>query len=159
MAPINRRDPIESIDAHVHTGPDDATAGGGSDAEIYLGLAGREFWLDLPSEDDTEVGQEFHYIYGSGGNTRYPTYNDPRNPKLTFGDLLEHDVYVRMNPSDDWWHAEKVRVVVKGVLGSRATYEALDGGDSQWLGNGPGLIFHLKRTDHNDDGGSETTKV
>jgi hypothetical protein len=46
------------------------------------------------------------------------------------------------------------------VLESTATYEALDGGASQWLGSGVGLIFHLKRTGHDNDGsGPEAAKV
>ncbi|MEV0386715.1 hypothetical protein [Nonomuraea sp. NPDC050643] len=56
-----------------------------------------------------------------------------------------------MNPNTDWWHAERVHVTVHGVLGSRVSYVALDGGASQWLGTPVGLVIHLKRTDHQAD--------
>ncbi|GAA3549125.1 hypothetical protein GCM10022419_031830 [Nonomuraea rosea] len=151
MPPVSGRDPIASIDAHVKTGPDDDVAGGSYDDDAYLGIAGREFKLDLPGQNDLDVGQEFHYIYGAGGNTAYDKYNDPRSPQLTFDDVLSNDVYVRINPSDDWWHVEHVQVSVRGVLGSHVTFEALNGSASQWLGNPLGLILHLKRSGHQAD--------
>ncbi|MFC4117313.1 hypothetical protein [Nonomuraea zeae] len=57
-----------------------------------------------------------------------------------------------MNPDTDMWHLAEVRVTVKGVLGSQASYIALKGDPSIWLGNTSGLILCLDSTDKSEGG-------
>ncbi|MFI7690067.1 hypothetical protein ACIBQ6_13405 [Nonomuraea sp. NPDC049655] len=160
MALFSNSDLIRSIDAHIFTGDDDDTNGGGTDADVYLGIAGREFRLSFDNDHWLEPGDDDHFIFGIGGNTSDAKYNDPTDPQLSIGDVLDniHNVYVRMNVRvseyEDPWHVERVHVTVNGFQGPSVSFIALDGDSSQWLGYDYGLILYLKRTDHHINDGT-----
>jgi hypothetical protein len=73
MSAINR------IELRLRTGDrQDA----GTDGDVFLGLAGREFNVDTTSED-FERGNDRTYIFGEGANVLRPPENDPRTPMQT----------------------------------------------------------------------------
>ena len=55
---------ITTIDLVVHTAN---VTGAGTDADVYLGLAGREFYVDS-SLNDFEQGQNITYTFGANPN-------------------------------------------------------------------------------------------
>jgi hypothetical protein len=101
---------IIRIDVHVTTG----TAGGaGTDGEVYIGIAGREFYIDI-AYDDFEQGSDRIYILGDGANIRYEDYNDPCNPQLDTADVDRFPVYLRFEPRGDDanWNLDYIKVTI-----------------------------------------------
>ncbi|MGW5820073.1 PLAT/LH2 domain-containing protein [Streptomyces noursei] len=136
---------IERINAYIATGTD---SGAGTDAYIYLGIAGREFLLDA-SGNDFENGTEFTYTLGDQTNVSYPEYNDPRKPQLTTEDL-HHPTYLRFVASGTGpdWQLDRVTVTVNPNLADAVTYDrkALEGeGNTIWLGTSYGERLYLDR--------------
>ncbi|MGP4103371.1 hypothetical protein [Nonomuraea sp. KM90] len=155
---------ITSISVYLATGgddPDDGTQGGVSNdrASISLGIAGREFGLARSDVTDQQRDSADTYVLGEGGNVVKPDWNDPRRPRRTLGDLIDHPVYVRFTPPpdvpDDDWHLSRADVTVTGANGSSVTYSAQLGEPGVWLGSTSGQVVHLDRR----HGSAEGTKM
>ncbi|MEV3993849.1 hypothetical protein AB0J57_33710 [Streptomyces sp. NPDC049837] len=137
---------IESIEVEVLTG-DEPDAG--TDALVYLGIGGREFLLDNRGEDDFRRGDRNFFTLGRGSTVTHPSTNDPRTPPLTFDDIDQYPVYLRLDAQveSDAWLLENVWVRVCSD-GSTDRYgrRLLDGrGRSLWLGIRHGDVLHLER--------------
>ena len=127
----------------------------GTDGDLYLGICGREFYLDT-SEDNYETGLADGPIVGVDSNVTSPAMNDPRTPyRLTREDLDRFPVYIRLDGTDHW----KTRGVMVWVYsGDPADLRINDTfatpvftGDSglyngMWLGPSAGKWLHLRRT-------------
>lgn len=141
---------ILSINAEISTAydADSLPYSVGTDGNVYLGIAGREFNCDS-SANDFESGNDTHYIFGANANVANPTLNDPRNPALNVSDLDRTPVYIRFAPptSDltDHWLLERADVTVTGSNGSKVQYSILAGGNRLWLSADSGLTVHLKK--------------
>jgi hypothetical protein len=87
----------------------------GTDGDVYLGICGREFYLDS-SADDFERGSNRTYILGDGSNVLNSRENDPRNPQLDSARLDDFPVYIRFEPQGENadWNLSFVSVEVAG---------------------------------------------
>jgi len=140
------------IRAFVRTGN---SSGSGTDANVYLGIAGREFALSSAEINNFEAGSQYTYVLGAASNVEAPDYNNPVNPQLYTEWLTQHPVYLRMDGSGtaSAWEVDKVTVTVH-IEGSSdnvaaATYSSpiIDGEDQTiWLDNGYGLQLGLSPT-------------
>ncbi|MGK5450159.1 hypothetical protein [Streptomyces radiopugnans] len=141
---------IERIEVEVLTGDE---PGAGTDALVYLGIAGREFLLDRRNEDDFRRGGRDFFTLGRGGNISPRELNDPRTPQLRTDDLDRHPVYVRLDAwrEGDAWLLDNVWVSVESEgsddFGVRYGRPALDGSGEEravWLGTRAGTVLHLE---------------
>ena len=135
---------LEKISVRIRTGNRE---GGGTDGDIYIGICGREFFLDSrrSSTDDFERNSDRTYILGSGSNVRNGINNDPRSPyKLFTENLAFTPTYIRFAPegNSDNWNLESVTVIVNN---GEAQFQALGGSDNLWLGRLSGLYCYLFR--------------
>jgi hypothetical protein len=109
-------EPVTTILARIVTHDIDNA---GTDAHVYLGIGGREFYIDSDNEvggtdyDDFERGDDRTYFLGEGGfvdthRVLQPEHNDPRSPyALDFALLDKFPVYIRTEPNEfanapDW---------------------------------------------------------
>ncbi|WP_093804239.1 hypothetical protein [Streptomyces sp. Wb2n-11] len=139
---------IDGIEIEVLTG-DEPDAG--TDALVYLGIAGREFLLDNYDEDDFRRGDRNTFRLGRGSTVTHPSTNDPSSPQLTLDDVDRHPVYLRLNAQipRDAWLLDNVWVTVRAD-GPDVRYgrSMLDGSGSDhtiWLGIRDGCVLHLER--------------
>ena len=92
---------ISQIRGFIHTAEDD---GSGTDSDVYLGIGGREFYLNT-SSDDFETFQRDHFLLngqqGSAPLLSLGFANDPKRPPLHTDFLDKFPVYIRMEPSGD----------------------------------------------------------
>jgi len=117
----------------------------GTDADIYLGLAGREFHVDSfdPGENDFEPGSDKTYIFshGSEANVDDPKNNDPTDPwPLDSNDISRCPRYIRLEESNEHnnvtWNVELVRLTVKSGNSIIFTEDRLGGNANLWMGAG-----------------------
>lgn len=136
MANINR------IDVRVKTG---SAGGAGTDGEIYIGVAGREFHIDS-AYDDYERSSDRTYVLGTGANIKRAAYNNPRNPQLKTEDVGTFPVYLRFEPRGDGpnWNLEYIRVTVNPGP-NQINYNSLSGSPDLWLGQKFGKCLYLKK--------------
>ena len=127
---------IRSIDVTIHTGDVDNA---GTDGDVYLGICGREFFLDSGA-NDFERGSRRLYRFGEGANIQNSGVNDPRNPPLDSDDLRMFPVYIRFEPqgSSPDWNLTFVNVEVAGTGFGIILRPGL------WLGRTSGKICHLR---------------
>jgi hypothetical protein len=133
---------IEVITVRVKTG---TQSGAGTDGDVYIGVAGREFYVD--SEDqDFEVGGDRTYRFGAGPSVLHPDRNDPRKPQLSTQDVEQCPVYMRFEPlrKDAPWNVSMVSLTVNPGHGE-IRYEGSwpDGG--LWLEQKAGKFAFLER--------------
>ncbi|MFH8796979.1 hypothetical protein [Streptomyces sp. NPDC017941] len=136
--------------------------GAGTDELIYLGIAGREFLLNLPKDEtDTDRNKSTRYVLGEKANVARPEDNDPRMPQLDTDDLDRFPVYVRLSPlpprgnqpqQETDWVAERVTVTVNPGTNAPHYFDQPhlinDAADRRIkLGERSGTILHLKRND------------
>ena len=115
--------------------------GAGTDGNVYLGLCGREFFLDS-SGDDFEKNSNFTYVRGDGSTILNKDGNDPRKPQLNAEDLDKFPAYIRFEPlggSNSGWNLKSVNVEVAGT-GYGINYPA-----GIWLGEKAGKFCYLKK--------------
>jgi hypothetical protein len=123
--------------------------GAGTDADIYLGLAGREFHVDSPDPavEDFEPFSpltDHTYIFddGTDANVADPKNNDPTAPwQIDSDDIDRCPTYIRLEESKEHanvtWNVEFVRVVAKDKSGHSSFHaERLGGGANLWMGAG-----------------------
>ncbi len=137
---------ITRIDVRVQTGNrEDA----GTDGDVYLAIAGREFMLDS-AVDDFKKGSNRTYIIGdsgSGSPINNPQLNNPAQPfALDTDDLEKFPIWIRFEPIGDSpaWNLEFVSATVNP--GPRQVqFQALAGSNNLWLQQNAGKFCFLKR--------------
>ena len=121
--------------------------GASTNGAVFLGLAGREFRLDIAQYDDFQEGEDVTYCLGEGSNVRYPERNDPRaDMPLTLEDAGRFPCYIRLeaHKAADDWELGNVRVRVIADEG-KAEFAALQGSRQRiWLGPQSGDILYLR---------------
>ena len=135
---------ITRIDVRIKTGD---RSGAGTDADVFLAIAGREFGLDsrAVSVDDFERNSDQTYILGDLSNVAVPDGNDPRDPMpLDTADLDLFPVWIRCEAGDDLWNLEYVEVTVNPGPG-QIQYKGLEGRSNLWMGNPIGKFLFLKK--------------
>lgn len=137
---------IARIDAVVRTGD---RSGAGTDGDIYLGIAGREFMLDS-AIDDFERNSTRTYVIsptaGPGSSINNPATNNPVTPyQLVTENIDRFPAYIRFQPTgrDDNWNLESVTVTVNPGPNQRQL-QALGGSNHLWLGVHSGLYCYLR---------------
>jgi hypothetical protein len=133
---------VTRIDVRLKTG---SRGGAGTDGDVYIGVGGREFYIDT-SYDDFETGSDRTYVLGQGANIKHATYNDPNQPPIQDTDVDRFPVYLRFEPKGDNadWNIEFISVVVNpGPQEKR--FERLAGGGALhlWLGQKYGKFLYL----------------
>ena len=116
-----------------------------TNGDVYIGLCGREFYIDSkdPDFNDFEQGAEKTYVFGDGNNIRYHSWNDPRyDYPINTEDIELTPAYIRFGPEDgdDEWNLESVTVDVNN---GEVQLEALVGGDNLWLSTHSGMYCYL----------------
>jgi hypothetical protein len=130
-------------------------SGAGTDGNVYLGVAGREFRLDS-SKDDFERKSWREYIMGAGPlepnlpapqiRVTNPDKNDPRKGfPLDTDNLNRAPVYIRFEPenSDDNWNLKFAAALVYADGKFFAGYLVPQVFDNLWLGTGSGKVVYL----------------
>jgi len=139
---------LNSIQLHIQTaGASDAS----TDGDVYLGIAGREFFVDS-SIDDFQQGDGRTYVFGSSANVLNAADNDPRRPQLQVEDIDRHPVYLRFVPtgSTDKWKLQRADVSINGrILPIYDTASFIPNSPSGgiYLARRAGLTLHLRRHD------------
>lgn len=104
---------IQSIQVTIKTA---TVENAGFDGFVFLGIAGREFGCFLDGINNFERGMETTYIFGEGGNTTSPEYNDPRKPALNEADIEAFPVYLRAVPQSNYqsgaWAFRRASVLI-----------------------------------------------
>ncbi len=138
---------ITSIHVTIQTS---GASGAGTDGDVYLGFAGREFSLDTTA-DDFEAGSSRTYRLGDGANVQNAAVNDPRTPQLAVENADRFPVWVRFAPQgrEDNWILGRASVTVNGRLFPMwDTAEHLSQRTGIRLGTHSGQFAYLLR--HND---------
>jgi hypothetical protein len=130
----------------------------GTDHHVYLGIGGREFYIDSNSEfgtdyDDFERGDDRTYSLGEGGfadthKVFNPNDNDPRSPYALDFDLLDKfPVYIRIEPhvNDNApdWALKSVDVQAYGPTQFKNYWAPQNADDYFWLGHYMGKVAYL----------------
>jgi hypothetical protein len=143
---------ISRIEVELKTGK---IPNAGTDGEIYLGICGREFYLDRANVDDFEQGDKGLYIFGGrAANTVNKEENDPTEPQLDTVNLPqfpspknldEFPVCLRLEPRGPGpdWNIETiaVRVFVENDMVNEFTRGF--GRTGLWLGQKSGKICYI----------------
>ena len=123
----------------------------GTDGDVYIGLCGREFYIDSEKDsfNDFERGSDTTYIFGAGHNVRYNVVNDPRSDyPIATEDIELADAYIRLVPigKHAGWNLEEVEVSVNnGEVKLQAFRRDPPGAgpSNLWLSNHSGLVCDL----------------
>lgn len=133
---------INTISVLLNTGNQ---SGAGTDGDVYLGLCGREFYLDT-SADDFERKSSRQYVLGQGSNTLNADHNDPRKPQIRDEEVDLFPVYIRFNPRSrgDNWNLARAAVHING-----STFPMYDSSLEReggiWMGIRSSLFFYLRK--------------
>jgi len=140
---------IQQIVAFTWTSTSDDA---GTDGDVYLGIAGREFYLDTP-EDDNEPKYGIAAVLGPAATVSEPAMNDPRSPyQLETGFLDRFPTYLRLAGDDHWklhyamiWVYSGADVASKQISHVYSTPFAGGGSwtNGMWLGPTAGQVLHL----------------
>ena len=140
---------INSIHLHIQTGN---LSGAGTDGDVYLGLCGREFFIDT-TRDDFERDSAREYILGDGANINNAAVNDPRKQLLFTENVGNFPVYIRFQPRSrtDNWQLQRADVRFNGSLHidwDTVNFVTNDPAQGIWLGTRSGLAVHLVDHSH-----------
>jgi hypothetical protein len=114
----------------------------GTDGDVFLGVAGREFFVDSPG-NDFERNRTHTYIFGAGANVQRPSENDPRSPwLLNLSQLGRTPSYIRCEPGSDW-DVERINVTVFAT-NAGVHLDALNLNPHLWLGKKRGKFIYLR---------------
>ena len=133
---------ITSIQFQLNTG---SMVGAGTDGDVYLGVCGREFYVDT-SADDFERGSSRMYIFGDGANVNNPPNNDPRKQSLHIENVGNFPVYLRFQPRSrtDNWNVQRAEVSFNGNFFPRwDTASFVSQRDGIWMGVRSSLFLHI----------------
>jgi hypothetical protein len=133
---------IQSIHLTIETGRMDNA---GTDGDVYLGVCGREFFVDT-SSDDFERASGREYIFGEGANVNNQSDNDPRTQDLQIENVERFPVYLRFQPlhRGDKWNLSRAVITFNNDLSPQwetTTFVFPNAGI--WLGPRAGLYVHL----------------
>ncbi len=131
---------VRQIRLHIWTGD---LPGAETDGDVFLGLGGREFFVDS-ADNDFERGTDKVYVFGEGANVRRPAENDPRRQlPLDPRELTKFPIYLRLAGGSDW-NVQRVDLQVIGPEIGTANFGRLASGPSLWLGAKKGLFLYLR---------------
>ena len=133
---------IRSIQLQLNTGNMD---GAGTDGDVYLGVCGREFYVDT-SADDFERGSSRLYIFGDGANVNNPPNNDPRKQSLHIENVGNFPVYLRFQPQSrtDNWNIQRAEVSFNQNFFPRwDTASFVSQSVGIWMGTRSSLFLHI----------------
>ena len=136
---------VKRIKATLWTGNrDDANTNG----DVFLGLGGREFKLDLPSIGELQRNTENTFFLGENPNVVDPNRNDPdQDLHLRQEDLWDFGLpYVRFKGANDkdTWNLEAAVVEVTTSINEKFIWRRMkDSADNLWLGNQSGNVCYL----------------
>jgi hypothetical protein len=142
---------VQSIISYIFTSK---VSDSGTDGDVYLGIGGREFYLDTPN-DDYETGSGVNATVGVNSTVSNAADNDPRTPlQLRTQDLGNTPVYLRLRSSDHWKVSFAAVFVYAGPdaasmqLADRYYTPVPFTGDNGgiWLGPRAGEWLYLRRT-------------
>jgi hypothetical protein len=134
---------------HVQINTRDVS-GAGTDGDVYLGVCGREFYLDT-SHDDFERGSSREYVLGEGSNINNASTNDPRKQVLRTENVESLPVYLRFAPRtrSDNWSLQRAQVSFNDDFFPRwDTASFISQNEGIWLGTRSGLVVHIPK--HSD---------
>jgi hypothetical protein len=136
---------VRKIIVELHT---DSDEGASTKGQVFLGLGGREFRLDIKGHDDFDQNEEAIYELGEGSNVLNSARNDPRTGMpVTIEAVTTFPAYIRLAPrkdSDDW----KLALVKVVAIGGdhEVRFAALDAtNEDLWLGPQSGNCLYLRR--------------
>lgn len=140
---------VTRIELHLQTG---GQRNAGTDGDIYLGICGREFYIDSP-EDDFETGATRTYVFAGAGSDRnvlHPELNDPTTHNLTTENIEKFPVYIRFQPHasaprSDRWQLQRADVYLNGLDLYEWSTASIIKGPGIWLGVHAGLVMHLAK--------------
>ncbi|HYI14004.1 MAG TPA: hypothetical protein VEX37_01335 [Thermomicrobiales bacterium] len=135
---------ITSIQFRLITGNVD---GASTDGDVYLGVCGREFYVDS-SANDFQQGSSRLYIFGVGANVLNPANNDPRKQSLQIESVDNFPVYLRFQPQSrsDNWNVQRAEVSFNGNFFPRwDTASFVSQRTGIWMGTRSGLFLHIPR--------------
>lgn len=133
---------LTSLQLTLQTGD---LSGAGTDGDVYLGFAGREFSIDT-SADDFERNSARTYRFGEGATVLNASVNDPREPAFEVENAARFPTYVRFQPqsrTDNWLLARATVTVNGGLFPMWDTAEHFSQRRGLWLGVRSGLVVHL----------------
>ncbi len=152
---------ITRLEVTIKTGD---LEGAGTDGDVYLAIAGREFNLDN-EKDNFERFHVDEFLLGDDytsddedsvrrRKTFLPVFNrdenDPNHPPLDLNDIDNFPVWIRLSPTGEFpsWLLESVRVDIT-VDKEPTTLKSLEYGaffdEGLWLGRAYGLFCFLKK--------------
>lgn len=137
---------INTIRVNIQTASD---SGAGTDGDVYIGFAGREFHVDTTA-DDFEAGSSRTYVLGQGGTVVDGGFNDPRTPSLAFPLVDSFPAYVRFNPrtrTDNWKLQRAVVTLGDALFPMWDSNENIPQAQGIWLGTRSGLVVQLHKHD------------
>jgi hypothetical protein len=137
---------INTIKVNIETGD---LSGAGTDGDVYVGVAGREFFLDT-TRDDFERGSSRQYVLGSGSNVNNAGVNDPRKQNLLVEAVDFFPVYIRFQPESrgDNWQLQRAVLTLNEDFFPQwdsAGIVFADPAQGIVLGVRAGLVVHLPR--------------
>jgi hypothetical protein len=143
---------ITQVQVRIKTSSNSSSLGianAGTDGNVYLGLGGREFYLDRPLPD-FDAGADELFVLGTSANVVNPSGSDPRS--LTFNQAHGYPVYLRLSEIiDDDWTVDYVEVhIFSNNTPASFSWSALGSlNDNQRLrlGRTSGSLIYLTRTD------------
>ncbi len=137
---------ITTLSINIQTGTD---SGADTDGDVYVGLGGREFYLDT-SADDFERGSSRTYILGDGSNIKEAALNDPRKPQLFDENLDLFPVYIRFDgrSRSDNWRLKGAGIIIND--GTFPRYQLPPAFSGVWMGTRATSIFFIPK--HSDIG-------
>jgi hypothetical protein len=133
---------IRSVHVLIYTADEE---GAGTDGDVYVGAAGREFHLDTGA-NDFERGTHFVYRFGTFPTVINTEANDPQRQRLLLESIDSLPLYIRFAPSqrDDRWKLE--RAVVAFNSEETPLWDSdVNAPDGIWLDMRAGLVLHLPR--------------
>ncbi len=135
---------IRNIAVRVETAD---APGAGTDGRVYVGLGGREFYIDMPG-NDLERGMRQTFVLGDGATIKDADKNDPRRPAIDMDDIRAFPAYIRFEPRGDNpnWKVKdiEVDVVPDGGRPMRLTNPWLSGSGGLWIGQRCGEFLFLR---------------
>ena len=132
---------LHTIKVTITTGRDRDS---GTDGDVYLGIAGREFRCDTES-DDFEKGSKRDYIFGKHHNIRNERTNRPSNPPLLVEDVDNFPAYIRFSQGGNSAWALAGAIVYINELPD-PHFESRIENNPIWLGTDSGCIYYLHKS-------------
>ena len=120
--------------------------GSGTDGNVYLGIAGREFRCDT-SADDFERGSTKEYVFGPpNSNVTKRDHNNPYSPPLQVEEADIFPAYIRFaQGGNSKWQFAGAKVFLNSDADPHFIADL--GTDPLWMGDDCGCIYYLRKPD------------